>query len=86
MGLGAQAGEKRLRHVFMEAGDNSISVYDKTDPRAVSQRADFATPPGQGNNLHVLNVGRDGRLAETEPTPLALPVPAATRPQGLATF
>lgn len=95
-------------------GDNSISVYDTTDPLdpkeiqhlalkgegspfqieldprgeylfAVSQRADAATPLGTGNNLYTLHVLNDGRLAQST-KPLALPVPAQVRPQGLATF
>jgi 6-phosphogluconolactonase (cycloisomerase 2 family) len=96
-------------------GDNSISVYDTSDPLkpvqlqhlalkgvgssfqleldpsgptlfAISQRASTTVPLGQGSNLHVLNVRRDGRVYETEQSPLALPVPADIRPQGLATF
>lgn len=96
-------------------GDNSISVYDTTDPFkpvqiqrqvlkgvgssfqleldasgrtlfAISQRAAATTPLGEGSNLHVLNVRPDGRVVETEHSPLALPVPANTRPQGLATL
>lgn len=96
-------------------GDNSISVYDTTDPLkpvqiqrqvlkgagssfqleldpsgrslfAISQRAAATTAIGDGSNLHVLNVRQDGRVFETEHSPLALPVPATTRPQGLATW
>jgi DNA-binding beta-propeller fold protein YncE len=96
-------------------GDNSISVFDVTNPvrpvqiqhlrlrgtgsifeieldpanrylYGVTQRSSAATPPGQGNNLHVLRVGPDGRLTENDGSPLALPVPAGTRPQGVATF
>jgi DNA-binding beta-propeller fold protein YncE len=97
-------------------GDNSISVYDTTDPLkpvqiqrqvlkgadsssfqleldpsgrtlfAISQRAAATTPLGEGSNLHVLNVRPDGRVFETEHSPLALPVPSTTRPQGLATL
>ncbi len=96
-------------------GDNSISVYDTSDPLnpaqiqrlvlkgvgssfqleldpsgrslfAISQRASTAVALGQGSNLHVLNVRRDGRIDETDQSPLALPVPANIRPQGLATF
>ena len=96
-------------------GDNSISVYDTSDPFkpvqiqrlvmkgagssfqleldpsgrslfAISQRASTTVPLGQGSNLHVLNVRKDGRIYETEHSPVALPVPADIRPQGLATF
>jgi 6-phosphogluconolactonase (cycloisomerase 2 family) len=52
----------------------------------VSQRAAATTPLGQGNNLHVLRVGTDGRLVENAGSPVALPVPSGTRPQGVATF
>jgi 6-phosphogluconolactonase (cycloisomerase 2 family) len=52
----------------------------------VTQRSAASTPLGQGNNLHVLRVVPDGRLVENEGSPLALPVPAGTRPQGVATF
>jgi 6-phosphogluconolactonase (cycloisomerase 2 family) len=96
-------------------GDNSISVYDITNPvkpvemqhlrlrgngsifeieldpanrylYGVTQRSAPTTPLGQGSNLHVLRVGLDGRLTENDGSPLALPVPAGTRPQGVATF
>jgi 6-phosphogluconolactonase (cycloisomerase 2 family) len=96
-------------------GDNSISVFDITNPvkpveiqhlrlrgngsifeieldpanrylYGVTQRSAPTTPQGQGSNLHVLRVGVDGRLTESDGSPLALPVPAGTRPQGVATF
>jgi 6-phosphogluconolactonase (cycloisomerase 2 family) len=96
-------------------GDNSLSVFDISDPLkpvqiqklslrgegsvfqieldprndylyAVSQRAAATTPLGRGNNLHVIRVQNDGRLHEENSSPVALPVPAGTRPQGLATF
>jgi 6-phosphogluconolactonase (cycloisomerase 2 family) len=96
-------------------GDNSISVFDITNPvkpveiqhlrlrgagslfeieldpanrylYGVTQRSGPATPLGQGNNLHVLRVAVDGRLTENDGSPLALPVPGGTRPQGVATF
>jgi 6-phosphogluconolactonase (cycloisomerase 2 family) len=53
---------------------------------AVTQRANASTPPGQGNNLHVLRVAADGRLSENAGALVALPVPGNIRPQGLATF
>ena len=52
----------------------------------MSQRDAATIPLGQGNNLHVLNVNADGLLTEIAQSPLALPGPAGTRPQGLATF
>jgi 6-phosphogluconolactonase (cycloisomerase 2 family) len=52
----------------------------------VTQRSSATTPLGQGSNLHVLHVGTDGRLTENDSSPLALPVPAGARPQGVATF
>jgi 6-phosphogluconolactonase (cycloisomerase 2 family) len=53
---------------------------------AVSQRAAATTPLGHGSNLHVVRVRHNGLLKEDENSPVALPVPNVTRPQGLATF
>ncbi len=92
--------------------DNSVSVYDLTDPLApveiqkvilagnssafqlsldskgkflyvVGQRSSAATPLGDGSLLHVLKVDKDGLLREIGSSPLTLPVPAGTRPQGV---
>lgn len=60
------------------------------DPRGgylyvLTQRADASIPLGEGNTLHVLKVNREtGRLSEVGSSPVELPVPTGTRPQGLA--
>ena len=79
----------QLQHLVMKGVGGGYQL--ELDPTgrtlfAISQRAAATTPLGQGNNLHVFNVMRDGRIAETDASPLALPVPANIRPQGLATF
>ena len=40
----------------------------------------------QANALHVLSVGRDGKLTEVDSSPTLLPVPNLTRPQGVLAF
>ena len=79
----------QIQRVVMKGAGGSYQI--ELDPSgrtlfAVSQRAAATTPLGQGNNLHVLDVMRDGRVVETAQSPLALPVPGNIRPQGLATF
>lgn len=49
------------------------------DMRAVRQ-----IPAGKGNQLHVLQIGEDGRLTEEPSSPVAIPVPVGTNPIGLA--
>jgi 6-phosphogluconolactonase (cycloisomerase 2 family) len=78
-----------IQHLRLKGTGSSFEI--ELDPEniylyAVTQRAAATTPLGQGNNLHVLRVGVNGRLTENEGSPLALPVPSGTRPQGLATF
>jgi hypothetical protein len=48
------------------------------DMRAVSQ-----IPAGQGNDLHTLTIGGDGRLAEPHTSPVKIPVPVGDNPVGL---
>jgi 6-phosphogluconolactonase (cycloisomerase 2 family) len=49
------------------------------DMRAVRQ-----IPAGQGNQLHALRIGANGRLTEERASPVNIPVPAGTNPIGLA--
>jgi hypothetical protein len=42
-----------------------------------------AVPAGEGNELHTLTMGRDGRLSETH-SPVPIPVPVGTNPWGIA--
>ena len=48
-------------------------------------RATEVTPPGEGNSLHSLRIGTDGRLSELADSPVPVPVALATQPSGLAT-
>lgn len=50
----------------------------------VGQRAFSNLPPGQGNGLHVLKIGKDGTLSEVANSPTIFQLPLGTRPQGLA--
>ncbi|MCA1583041.1 MAG: lactonase family protein [Acidobacteria bacterium] len=51
----------------------------------LTQRADSSIPLGEGNTLHVLKVNRaNGKLSEAGSSPIELPVPTGTRPQGIA--
>jgi hypothetical protein len=49
------------------------------DMRAVRQ-----IPPGRGNQLHALRIGRHGHLTEERASPVSIPVPVGTNPIGLA--
>ncbi|MGH8593152.1 MAG: lactonase family protein [Gammaproteobacteria bacterium] len=50
----------------------------------VTQRGFDTIPLGQGSTLHAIKVDKvTGRLAQTGLSPVELPVPAATRPQGV---
>jgi hypothetical protein len=46
-------------------------------------RAVRQIPPGQGNQLHALRIGANGRLTEERASPVNIPVPAGTNPIGL---
>jgi 6-phosphogluconolactonase (cycloisomerase 2 family) len=48
-------------------------------------RATEVTPPGEGNSLHSLRIGDDGRLTELADSPVPVPVALGTQPIGLAT-
>jgi 6-phosphogluconolactonase (cycloisomerase 2 family) len=50
----------------------------------VTQRATSTIPLGEGNTLHVLMVNKaNGKLSEAGSSPIKLPVPQGTRPQGV---
>jgi 6-phosphogluconolactonase (cycloisomerase 2 family) len=50
----------------------------------VDMRAADFVPAGQGNELHTLAIGRDGRLSEPDYSPVPIPVPTGTNPWGIA--
>ena len=49
----------------------------------LDMRATTAIPAGQGNDLHALRIGANGRLTEEPPSPVNIPVPVGTNPIGL---
>jgi 6-phosphogluconolactonase (cycloisomerase 2 family) len=59
--------------------DPSGKVIFLLDMRAVRQ-----IPAGEGNQLHALRIGADGRLTEERSSPITIPVPVGTNPIGLA--
>ena len=59
--------------------DPSGRVIFLLDMRAVRQ-----IPAGEGNQLHALRIGPDGRLTEEPSSPIDIPVPRGTNPIGLA--
>jgi 6-phosphogluconolactonase (cycloisomerase 2 family) len=59
--------------------DPSGRVLFLLDMRAVRQ-----IPAGQGNQLHALRIGTDGRLTEESSSPVTIPVPVGSNPIGLA--
>lgn len=50
----------------------------------VSQRAGSSTPLGEGSSIHVLRIGKNGKLHEVNSSPTMLLLPSGTRPQGIA--
>lgn len=50
----------------------------------VNMRAADFVPRGDGNQLHTLAIGRDGRLSEPDYSPVPIPVPIDTNPWGIA--
>ena len=65
---------------------NVLQFSLSTDERslyALSSRGDATIPEGQGNELHSLSVGDDGRLTEAL-APIRYTLPNDTRPQGVA--
>ena len=50
----------------------------------LTPRNNAVVPPGEGNSLHTLQVGPDGRLKELATSPVPLPVFLGTSPQGIA--
>jgi 6-phosphogluconolactonase (cycloisomerase 2 family) len=96
----------------VNAGDNSVSVYNITQPTApvqiqhlrllgpgrpcqqaldpngrflyiLSHRATPNPNDLTGNGVHILNVWPDGSVSESPLSPMALPIPAFARPQGI---
>ena len=59
--------------------DPTGQVIFLLDMRAVRQ-----IPAGQGNQLHALRIGADGKLTEERTSPIDIPVPVGTNPIGLA--
>jgi hypothetical protein len=59
--------------------DPAGQVIFLLDMRAVRE-----IPAGQGNQLHALRIGANGRLTEERSSPVNIPVPVGTNPIGLA--
>jgi 6-phosphogluconolactonase (cycloisomerase 2 family) len=77
-----------IEHLKLKGFGSAVQI--KVDPRGdflyvVTQRASATVPLGQGNTLHVLTIDRhSGRVQEQARSFVNLPVPAGTRPQGVA--
>ncbi len=70
---------------FDQAGNPWNAAVDR-DGRfltVIAPRDTPKVPEGEGNIVHLLRIGEDGKLTEVGP-PAKLPVPAGTNPQGLA--
>jgi len=70
---------------FQQPGNPWNATVDR-DGRfltVVAPRDTLAVPEGEGNIVHLLRIGDDGRLTEVG-TPAKLPVPTGTNPQGVA--
>jgi 6-phosphogluconolactonase (cycloisomerase 2 family) len=51
----------------------------------ITPRDTFKTPEGEGNTMHVMSIGADGKLTELNAaSPAKIPVPKGTNPQGIA--
>jgi DNA-binding beta-propeller fold protein YncE len=80
---------REIQHLVLRGVGSSFQLAldnEEAFLHVVDQRATAATPPGQGNNLHVLRVQADGTLWETASSPLELALPPDTRPQGVVAF
>ena len=70
---------------FMQVTSTPFEPALSPDERffyVINQRANFNSPSQEGNAIHVLAIGADGRLSEPGPS-VRLPVPATARPQGI---
>jgi hypothetical protein len=78
-----------IQHLLLRGPGSSFQLaLDNADRflHVVSQRADAATPLGQGNAVHVLRIAADGTLTEAASSPVNLVLPEGTRPQGVVAF
>jgi pSer/pThr/pTyr-binding forkhead associated (FHA) protein/6-phosphogluconolactonase (cycloisomerase 2 family) len=68
------------------AGNPWNEALDPTDRYllVITPRDTTKVPAGEGNTIHVLKVGSDGKLSEVDTSPTKLPVPDSANPQGLA--
>lgn len=77
-----------MQHLKLKGLGNPFQVT--VDPRdtflyVVTQRGDASIPLGQGNTLRAPRIEKvTGKLVEEGASMIQLPVPAGTRPQGVA--
>jgi DNA-binding beta-propeller fold protein YncE len=50
----------------------------------ITPRDTLKVPEGEGNTIHTMSIGADGKLTEVQGSPAKLPVPSTANPQGLA--
>jgi hypothetical protein len=82
-----QVRPRQIQTVALEGPGNPWNI--KLDPSdgvlfSLTPRDTLSVPLGEGNTLHALTIGSDGKLTETSSSPLKLPVPPDANPQGLA--
>ena len=76
---------REIQTLVLSGLGNVLQFSLSTDEQslyALSSRGSDDIPAGQGNELHVLSIGRDGKVAETG-TPIIFHLAAGTRPQGV---
>lgn len=77
-----------IQNLVLDGTGNALQFELSADNSylyAVSSRGSASIPNGQGNALHILRIESDGSVKETANSPIALTVPAGTRPQGVLT-
>ena len=78
---------RQLQTLALRRGGNPWGLALDPDGRTlfvVDARAVHQVRRGNGNSLHALAVGSDGRLTELDSSPVALPVSTDASPLGIA--
>ncbi len=81
------ANPRAIQSVTLDAPGNPWNFEIDPTGRVIfllDMRAVRQIPAGEGNQLHALRIGPNGRLTEEASSPVDIPVPTGTNPIGLA--
>jgi 6-phosphogluconolactonase (cycloisomerase 2 family) len=76
----------QIQELNLSGAGNVLQISLSTDEQslyALSSRGDAAIPEGHGNELHILSIQQNGKVAEIQ-SPVIFNEPNDTRPQGVA--